>query len=194
MKPLSLKDRRQNEYGSDGWHIATCFQFESHEALCLCSSICLSIEKVDGIWGAGVRENSSYLAIKATSANERCWLVNIDKISELVVGLLSGLHVDLGPAVTHEDSTFGVLVKFASVFRDPLCRDARMKLELALVIHRALVVLDSTEDLESALLAPQCLFIEEEGHWTDPKPLGSGITPCRGLLPHKVSLDKRGCR
>ena len=42
-----------------------------------------------------------------------------------------------------------------------------MELVLALVIHGALVVLDRTEDFKGALLTPQCLFVEEEGHWTD---------------------------
>ena len=69
-----------------------------------------------------------------------------------------------------------------------------MKLELALVIHRALVVLDRTEDFKGALLAPQCLLVKEEGSWTDSKPFGSVVTPCGWLLPHKVSLDERGSR
>ena len=141
-----------------------------------------------------MRENSPYLAIEATSANEGCWLVNIDKVSELVEGLLSRLHVDLRSAITHEDSTQGVLVNFTSVFSDPLCRDTRMKLELALVIHRARVVLDRTEDFKGALLTPQCLFVEEEGRRTDSEPFGSGVITCSWLLPHEVSLDKRGCR
>ena len=42
-----------------------------------------------------------------------------------------------------------------------------MKLELALVIHGALVVLDRTEDLKGALLTPQSLLVIEEGRWTD---------------------------